>query len=139
MSDLSGKKIVIAGGSGFLGISMAEHFATAGAIVTLLSRSIPKVTGRWSHETWDGRSIGKWAAAIDGADAVVNLTGRTVNGIKSPDHQDEILRSRVESTRVLGAAMRAVDSPPPVCVQMSTAHIYGDPPSVVCKMQLSNS
>ena len=41
-------------------------------------------------------------------------------------------RSRVEATRVLGQAMRAIESPPPVWVQMSTAHIYGDPPEVVC-------
>ncbi len=69
---------------------------------------------------------------IDGTDAVLNLAGRTVNCIKTADHQDEILRSRVESTRVLGAAMREAKSPPPVWVQMSTAHIYGDPPRVVC-------
>jgi uncharacterized protein (TIGR01777 family) len=55
-----------------------------------------------------------------------------VDCVKTPDHQDEILRSRVEATVALGAAMRAVKSPPPVWVQMSTAHIYGDPPSVVC-------
>src|SRR5690606_1770908 len=52
--------------------------------------------------------------------------------IKSPDHCDEILRSRVEATRALGAALRNCDSPPPVWVQMSTAHIYGDPPEVIC-------
>lgn len=132
MADLSGKRIVITGGSGFLGLSMAEHFAEAGALVTIVSRSVPKANGRWSHAIWDGRTLGKWLDLLDGADAVVNLTGRTVNCIKTPDHKDEILRSRVESTRVLGKAMRAVNSPPPVWVQMSTAHIYGDPPSVVC-------
>ncbi len=62
----------------------------------------------------------------------MNLTGRSVDCIKTPDHQDEILRSRVEATRVLGLAVRSVDSPPPVWVQMSTAHIYGDPPEVIC-------
>jgi uncharacterized protein (TIGR01777 family) len=132
MAHLTGKRIVIAGGSGFLGLSMSEHFAEAGANVTIVSRSKPKAVGRWSYCFWDGRTLGDWTAAIDGADAVVNLAGRTVNCIKTPDHQDEIVRSRVESTRVLGAAMRAVDSPPSVWVQMSTAHIYGDPPSAIC-------
>jgi len=132
MADLSGKRIVIAGGSGFLGLSMAEHFAESGAVVTILSRSMPKANGRWSHEKWDGRTLGKWLYLLDGADAVVNLSGRTVNCIKTPDNQDEILRSRVESTRVIGLAVRAVKSPPPVWVQMSTAHIYGDPPTAVC-------
>ncbi|MGB7325279.1 MAG: DUF1731 domain-containing protein [Rubripirellula sp.] len=134
---LAGKQIVIAGGSGFLGTSMATAFAAAGAAVTILSRSVPRAAGSWKHRIWDGRTLSggapsDWLAAIDGCDAVVNLAGRTVNCIKTPDHKDEILRSRVESTQVLGQAMRAVKSPPPVWIQMSTAHIYGDPPSAVC-------
>jgi uncharacterized protein (TIGR01777 family) len=63
---------------------------------------------------------------------MVNLAGRSVDCIKTPAHQDEILRSRVEATRTLGMAVRAVDSPPPAWVQMSTAHIYGDPPEATC-------
>ena len=127
-----GKRIAIAGGSGFLGLSMAEHFIENGADVSLISRTIPKSHGAWTHFAWDGRSVGDWTTAIDGCDAVVNLAGRTVNCVKTPDHQDEILRSRVESTRALGAAMREAQAPPPVWVQMSTAHIYGDPPTAVC-------
>jgi NAD dependent epimerase/dehydratase family enzyme len=58
--------------------------------------------------------------------------GRSVDCIKTPEHQDEILRSRIEATRVLGMAVRSISSPPPVWVQMSTAHIYGDPPHIIC-------
>src|SRR5437870_4509800 len=72
---LRSNRIVLAGGSGFLGISLGTFLAARGASIVL---------------------------------------------------------SRVESTRVLGMAMRSVDSPPPVWVQMSTAHIYGDPPDVTC-------
>jgi uncharacterized protein (TIGR01777 family) len=132
MANFSGKRIVIAGGSGFLGLSMSEHFSSEDAAVTILSRSKPKRMGRCSHHSWDGRSLGDWVGVLDGADAIINLAGRTVNCIKTPDHQDEILRSRVESTLVLGKAMRCLKSPPPVWVQMSTAHIYGDPPSTPC-------
>ncbi len=82
--------------------------------------------------SWDGRTLGEWVTAIDGCNAVVNLAGRTVNCIKTPDHCDQILRSRVESTRALGKAMRVIGSPPPVWVQMSTAHLYGDPPTAIC-------
>ena len=102
MADLAGKRIVIAGGSGFLGLSMAAYFSKAGGDVTILSRSRPKGNGLWSHVSWDGRTLGKWQESLDGADAVVNLAGRTVNCVKTPDHQDEILRSRVESTLVIG-------------------------------------
>lgn len=124
--------VVIAGGAGFLGVSLAVHLHDLGVPVVILSRSRPKVAGHWTHEPWDGRTLGEWRRVLDGAAGLVNLAGRSVDCIKTPDHQDEILRSRVESTRVLGAATRSIDRPPPVWVQMSTAHIYGDPPAAVC-------
>ena len=136
--------IVIAGGGGFLGTSLAAHLAGAGASVSILSRARqrqdlpptppPGLPGagaiRFLH--WDARTPGPWAAALEGAAALVNLTGRSVDCIKSPDHCDEILRSRVESTRVLGFAVRSATKSPPIWVQMSTAHIYGDPPEAAC-------
>ena len=130
--SIDSRKIVLAGGSGFLGLSLASHLAGRGAEVVILSRNPPRVAGPWQHCRWDGRTVGAWAEELSGAAGVVNLAGRSVNCRKTPDHVDEILRSRVEATRVLGAALRQVDSPPGVWVQMSTAHIYGDPPEAVC-------
>lgn len=124
--------ILIAGGSGFLGVSLAYHLAAAGKSVVILSRNLPKPPGPWRHVVWDARSLGEWVKELDGAAGIVNLTGRSVDCIKTPDHCDEILRSRVEATRVLGQALRTIERPPSVWVQMSTAHIYGDPPEVVC-------
>jgi uncharacterized protein len=124
--------IVIAGGSGFLGVSLALHLNAAGHSVVILSRNAPKIAGPWRHVPWDARTTGTWCRELDGSAGLVNLVGRSVDCIKTPDHQDEILRSRVESTQALGRAMRLVDHPPPVWVQMSTAHIYGDPPSAIC-------
>lgn len=133
MSDLrTNSRVVLAGGSGFLGLSLAKYLTDRGVAVSILSRTAPAVSGPWQHVVWDGRSLGAWRDHLEGASGLVNLAGRSVDCIKSPDHQDEILRSRVESTRVLGAALRTVSNPPPVWVQMSTAHIYGDPPSAIC-------
>jgi hypothetical protein len=126
------RAVVIAGGSGFLGVSMATHLTAAGVPVIILSRNPPRVAGPWRHVRWDARSLGEWRSALDGTAGLVNLVGRSVDCIKTPDHQDEILRSRVEATTVLGQAMRQSNAPPPVWVQMSTAHIYGDPPEVIC-------
>lgn len=123
---------VIAGGSGFIGVSLAMHLAAAGWRVVILSRHAPAIAGPWGHVPWDARTLGDWRGSLNGAAGVVNLVGRSVDCIKTPDHRDEILRSRVESTLVLGEAMRRVEYPPPVWVQMSTAHIYGDPPEVIC-------
>ncbi|HTU25492.1 MAG TPA: DUF1731 domain-containing protein [Pirellulales bacterium] len=125
-------RIVIAGGSGFLGLSLATHLTSQGWPVVILSRKRPRCEGPWQHEPWDARSLGEWSKVLDGASGLVNLVGRSVDCVKTPDHQDEILRSRIEATRVLGLAVRSVPAPPPVWVQMSTAHIYGDPPTVTC-------
>lgn len=126
--------MVIAGGSGFLGTSLARHLTSLGAEVVILSRTRPRaMDANLTHVSWDARTLsGDWARSLDGAAGLVNLVGRTVDCIKTPEHCDEILRSRVEATRVLGAAFRACPAPPRVWVQMSTAHIYGDPPDVVC-------
>jgi uncharacterized protein (TIGR01777 family) len=125
-------RVIIAGGSGFLGLSLARHLVALGFEVVVLSRHRPSKEGAWRHAFWDARTLGGWTAQLDGAAALVNLAGRTVDCVKTPDHCDEILRSRVESTEVLGRAVRTLQAPPPVWVQMSTAHIYGDPPEVIC-------
>lgn len=123
---------MIAGGSGFLGISPAKHLSSHGTSVVILSRNPPAVAGPWNHLSWDARTPGEWKRKLDGAAGVINFAGRSVDCIKTPDHQDEILRSRVEATLALGHAMRSIASPPPVWVQMSTTHIQGDPPRLVC-------
>lgn len=124
-------RVVIAGGSGFLGTSLARHLAGRGMSPVILSRRPPQTAGPWEHVAWDGRTLGEWRRALESASGLVNLAGRSVDCIKTPDHQDEIVRSRVESTRVLGEGVRSVGGPT-VWVQMSTAHIYGDPPEAVC-------
>jgi NAD dependent epimerase/dehydratase family enzyme len=121
-------RVVIAGGSGFLGLSLATHLTSRGWSVVVLSRNPPRREFPWSHVSWDARNLGEWSRSLHGASGLVNLGGRSGDCVKTPDHRDEILRSRTEATRVLGLAVRSVDTPPPVWVQMSTAHIYGDPP-----------
>lgn len=140
MPDFSGKKFVIAGGTGFLGTGLAEYLSEGGANVTVLGRNRPsRVVGEFVE--WDPEGVtpatprpdlGEWAAKLNGCDVLVNLAGRTVDCIKSPENVDAILRSRVQATRALGAACRAATNPPPLWIQMSTAHIYGDPASTIC-------
>ncbi len=126
------QKIVVAGGTGFLGLNLARSLIDLNYDVVLLSRNPPTDSGKWKHHLWDGRTLGDWVSQLDGAGAIVNLAGKSVDCIKTPDHCDEILRSRVEATLVLGRAIRKIKKPPSVWVQMSTAHRYGDPPVVVC-------
>ena len=129
-SPISPERVVIAGGTGFLGLNLARCLSDRGVEVTLVSRHAPG-EGPWRHMEWDGRTIGAWAECLEGAQAIVNLAGRSVDCVKTPDHCDEILRSRVDSTLALGRALAGSGELPEVWVQMSTAHIHGDPPMEV--------
>ena len=119
-----GKKVVIPGGSGFLGRILAPWFTKRGWTVVVLSRgdSVP-INGVRSVK-WDGQSLGDWAGELEQAAAVVNLAGRSVNCRYHRRNREEILRSRVASTRILGEAIARCASPPPVWLNSSTATIY---------------
>ena len=73
---------------------------------------------------WDGRTVGEWVKEIDGADAVINLAGRSVNCRYTEENRREIMQSRTDSTRVVGEAIAAAANPPHVWLQASTATIY---------------
>jgi uncharacterized protein (TIGR01777 family) len=114
-------KIVIPGGSGQIGVVLSRHYRAAGHQVVILGRA----GGRSSGTTpWDGKTLGPWAAELDGADVVVNLAGRTVNCRYTEENLAQMMSSRVDSTRVVGEAIAAAKRPPRVWLQMSTATIY---------------
>ncbi len=112
-------KVVIPGGSGHVGGILARAFRASGDDVVVLSRGVGE-----GSVAWDGRTLGPWAATIDGADVVINLAGRSVNCRYGADNRAEILRSRLESTRVVGEAIAQARQPPRVWLQASTATIY---------------
>src|SRR6185312_820815 len=73
---------------------------------------------------WDVVTLGDWARQVDGSDVVINLAGRSVSCRYTPQNLDAMMRSRVESARVVGEAIAAAERPPRVWMQMSTATIY---------------
>ena len=95
-------RIVLAGGSGFLGRMLNRWFAARGWEVVVLSRR--RSPGQDMHRTvfWDGESLGDWRAELEGAIAVVNLSGRSVDCRYHRRNREQIMNSRVRSTRVLG-------------------------------------
>jgi uncharacterized protein (TIGR01777 family) len=115
-------KIVIPGGSGQVGTILARSFRQTGDEVVVLSRSPQAVP--WRVVPWDGKTVGEWAAEIDGADVVINLAGRSVNCRYTAKNRAEILNSRVDSTLAVGAAIAASSRPPRIWLQASTATIY---------------
>lgn len=115
-------KIVIPGGSGQVGTILARAFHGEGHDVVVLSRQ-PSLQP-WRVVAWDAESIGPWAREIEGADAVINLAGRSVNCRYGRRNRREILDSRIDSTRIVGEAIGRAASPPGVWLQASTATLY---------------
>nr|BFD95759.1 TIGR01777 family oxidoreductase [Kitasatospora sp. Xyl93] len=113
-------KVVIPGGSGALGRLLDRRLTAAGHQVVVLSRrpAGPRQIG------WDARTLGAWAAEVDGADVVLNLAGRSVNCRYTEANRQEMMDSRVHSTRVVGEAVAAARRPPAAWLQMSTATVY---------------
>jgi len=115
-------KIILPGGSGQIGTMLTRAFRRDGHEVVVLSRDAHASMAGCVH--WDARTLGPWAAELDGADGIINLTGRSVNCRYSPENRRAIHDSRVESTRVLGEAIALAQRPPRVWLQSSTATIY---------------
>src|SRR5277367_6527556 len=107
MSDISRtspNRIVLAGGSGVLGGLLARALASQGHDIVILTR-FPQGGGGARRVAWDARTLGPWRRELDGAAAVINLTGRSVNCRYNADNRKLILESRVLSTIVLGEAI----------------------------------
>jgi uncharacterized protein (TIGR01777 family) len=123
MSDpIRHRKIVIPGGSGQVGTVLARAFHGRGIEVAVLSRK--PTNAPWRVVAWDGQTLGAWTAEFEGAAAIINLAGRSVNCRYNSRNRRLIKESRMNSTRVVGKAIGMAKRPPPVWLQASTATIY---------------
>lgn len=123
---MSAKRIVIAGGSGFIGAWLATEFVRRGYEVIVLTRRARQRRDRVREVVWDGEHLGDWIQFLDGTEAVVNLAGRSINCRHTPENLREIIASRVNSVNTLAAALAQVTTPPRVWVQASATGFYGD-------------
>ena len=121
--NASPRKIVLAGGSGFLGQLLAGHLQARGWEPVVLTRK-PSPKARFREVAWDARTVGDWARELDGAEAVINLAGRSVNCRFTPENRKLVMDSRVDSTRVIGEAVARCAQPPRVWLNSGTATIY---------------
>ncbi len=126
-------RIVLAGGSGYIGDHIARAYLAEGSEVVVLTRGpaegLPSDAGGLRRARWDGRSPGDWYAALDGADLVVNLAGERVAGSGfryrwTDARKRKLVSSRVEAGRALVAGIAAVSRKPPVFVQASGIDYY---------------
>jgi uncharacterized protein (TIGR01777 family) len=126
------RKVVLAGGTGFIGRSLSPLLLSAGYEVIVLSRSPgPEMRGVVAL-AWDGKNLGDWTKSLEGATAVVNLAGRSINCRHTPENRRLIVESRVDSVRVLGQAIGQAAQPPAAFVQAAAIGIYGDTGNRAC-------
>jgi len=114
------KTIIIAGGTGFLGQVLESYFSKKGYVVKILTRN-PKQD---NHIYWDAKYRDQWTKELENTEALINLTGKSVDCRYTEKNKKLIYNSRIDSTNILGYAINTCKNPPKVWLNSSTATIY---------------
>lgn len=109
------KKVILAGGTGFVGKYFNERFRNMGYEVKIISR-------QGDHISWDNEVA--ILEAINNSEMVINLAGKSVNCRYNEKNKRDIMMSRVDTTSILGQAILRCDNPPSLWINSSTATIY---------------
>lgn len=130
------RKIIIAGGTGFIGNELIKHFSANDEVV-VLTRGIRNVqtnsyrqqndlnnTASLRYVIWDAKTKDNWITELEGADMLINLCGKSVNCRYTKKNREEIFISRTQSTTVLGEVIRNCVAPPKLWINASSATIY---------------
>jgi uncharacterized protein len=134
---MKNKKIIIAGGSGFIGQEICNYFGAENEIV-ILGRQTNETLGNAfganninkevskniRYVKWDGRTIDEWSHEINGAELVINLAGKSVNCRYTEKNKQEIFDSRTNSTKAIGMAIQQSTAPPRLWINAASATIY---------------
>ncbi len=125
------QKIIITGGTGFIGRNLCYILSEANYEIILLSRNIEiaqKVFGKYAIPVfWDGKSTAGWINHVDGAHAIINLAGENIGSSRwTRKKKQQILESRVQAGKAVVEAIRQVSNKPKVLLQASGIGIYGD-------------
>lgn len=134
---MKNKKIIIAGGSGFIGEEMIRCFGKHNTIVILTRQLTNSTNNRNQYSSlteaelsnttfvqWDGKTIGAWHKELDAADIIVNMAGKSVNCRYTRKNKKEIVDSRINATKVIGEAINKLVQPPKLWINASSATIY---------------
>ena len=116
-------KVVLVGGSGFLGRGLRQRLVGSGQYVSVVGRGPSADHGSWEDVHWDAENLGAWVG--------VHLTGKRVDCRPSPSNIDQLIASRVDTVRLVGRAIETLGNPPDAWVQLSLLAIFGDSGDVI--------
>jgi uncharacterized protein (TIGR01777 family) len=133
---MKNKKIILAGGTGFMGQEMTKYFGKENKI-NILTRQVNEKTNRNDYNSlsaedvkniryvkWDGKTVDEWVNEMNDADLVINLAGKSVNCRYNQKNKNEIFVSRTDAVQSIGEAINKCDRPPSLWINASSATIY---------------
>ncbi len=118
------KKIVIAGGTGFLGKCLTDYYSSVNTQLFILTRGKSHVADNVHYVTWDGKTKGAWVDVLENADVLINLNGKSVDCRYTKKNKQEIYATRLDSTNILGKAIQEAQHPPKLWINAASATIY---------------
>lgn len=118
------KKIILAGGTGFLGNAIINKFNNSETQIIVLTRGVSHQEKNINYINWDGKTLGNWVSSLESADVLINLTGKSVDCRYTEKNKAEILFSRINATRVLGEAIKNTVQAPRIWLNCSSEAIY---------------
>lgn len=115
--------IVIAGGTGFFGNYLINYFKKKYSIVVLTRKASFSENGI-EYINWDGKTFGDWLNFIEGADVLINLSGKSINCKFTEQNKDKLLSSRIDSTKILVKGVSGLKNPPKLFLNASAGSMY---------------
>ncbi len=118
------KKIILAGGNGYIGKVLLNHYRAIAQEIIILSRTYRPEDGNVKTLIWDGNTPGEWVKAIEGAELLINLCGKNVNCRYTEKNKEEIFASRIIPTALLGRVIEKMEHPPMLWINITSATMY---------------
>lgn len=120
-------KIILTGASGFLGKKLIEFLSVhlPDSEIVAISRNAPaNLPDNARFVAWDGKTLGTWQQEFEGATAIINLAGKSVDCRYNEENKKAIMQSRLITTRLVGEAIEACENKPEVWMNAASATIY---------------
>lgn len=118
------KKLVIAGGTGFLGEVLINHFKNKLEEIVILTRGKSRIIETIKYVNWNAKTFSGWEKELENTSVLINLTGKSVDCRYTEENKTEILNSRIDSTKILNQAVLECKNPPLHWLNSSTSTIY---------------
>jgi uncharacterized protein (TIGR01777 family) len=118
------RKIMLAGGNGYMGKVFADFYRSKADKIIILSRKYSAPDGNITTVIWDGCNEGDWTNELEGADLLINLCGKNVNCRYTLKNKEEIINSRIVPTALLGRVIESRINPPKLWINITSATIY---------------